>query len=112
MGCPIEPSLNVVVTEHVVTEQVQLEQRVEVHERLREVKLKVPQQSSKQQPVPGAASALGILPRRAEHGLCLTPHSAFTKVHEEAGELKVLVHRAGRRQKSLARILGQADPRL
>ena len=81
-----------------VVGQVVVEQRAEIHERLREAD----SAATVEQQVRGVASAVGVRLRRAEHGLGLAPLAVGANVHQEAKEAKVVVHRVGRRQKGLA----------
>ena len=93
LGRLLEPSLHVVMVGQVVVEQ-----RAEVHERLRETD----GAATVEPQVRGVASALGARPSGAEHGLGLDPLFICAYVHQEAKEAKVVVHRVGRRQKGLA----------
>ena len=63
------------------------------------MKLTVP---TVEQQARGVASAVGVRLRRAEHGLGLAPLSVCASVHQEAKEVKVVVHCSCRRQKGLA----------
>ncbi len=73
--------------------QVVVEQRAEVHERLREAD----GASTVEHYVRCFASAVAVRLRRAERGLGLSPLAVRENVHQNAKEAKVIAHRVGRR---------------
>ena len=89
-----DPSLDVVVVREVVVEE-----RAEVHERLREAD----GAAAVEHQVRGVAVAVSVRPRWAKHGLCLAPLAVRPDVHEEAEEPKVVVDRVARRQQGRPR---------